>query len=98
MVLPENRQTMIDSLVTFTIDYDIDGFDFDWEYPGEPDIPGIPAGSTDEGANYLAFLTELRAALDDDISISIAAPASYWYLQAFPIANISSVVDYSKLQ
>lgn len=26
--------------------------------------------------------------------MSIAAPASYWYLKGFPIANISDVVDY----
>ena len=27
-------------------------------------------------------------------TISIAAPASYWYLKGFPIADMSSVVDY----
>jgi spore germination protein YaaH len=27
-------------------------------------------------------------------TVSIAAPASYWYLKAFPIAAISKVVDY----
>ena len=27
-------------------------------------------------------------------SVSIAAPASYWYLKGFPIAKISKVVDY----
>jgi GH18 family chitinase len=27
-------------------------------------------------------------------SLSIAAPASYWYLKNFPIAAISKVVDY----
>ena len=27
-------------------------------------------------------------------TVSIAAPASYWYLKAFPIALISKVVDY----
>lgn len=27
-------------------------------------------------------------------TVSIAAPASYWYLKAFPIAEISKVVDY----
>lgn len=29
-----------------------------------------------------------------DKSVSIAAPASYWYLKGFPIAHISKVVDY----
>lgn len=27
-------------------------------------------------------------------SLSIAAPASYWYLKAYPIGKISKVVDY----
>jgi GH18 family chitinase len=27
-------------------------------------------------------------------TVSIAAPASYWYLKQFPIAQISKVVDY----
>lgn len=30
----------------------------------------------------------------DGKSLSIAAPASYWYLKGFPIAQISKVVDY----
>jgi chitinase len=36
----------------------------------------------------------VRAAPPDQYLISIAAPASYWYLKGFPIANISDVVDY----
>ncbi|KAF2965404.1 hypothetical protein GQX73_g8153 [Xylaria multiplex] len=59
-----------------------------------PDIPGIPAGSPEDGANYLDFLKRVRAALPGQYSVSIAAPASYWYLKGFPIADISTVVDY----
>lgn len=55
---------------------------------------GIPAGSEDDGANYLEFLKLVRAGLPSNKSLSIAAPASYWYLQGFPISNISTVVDY----
>lgn len=29
-----------------------------------------------------------------DKSISIAAPASYWYLKEFPIAQMAEVLDY----
>lgn len=73
----------------------MDGVDFDWEYPGATDIPGIPPGSADDGANYLAFLQDLRERLPtDQYTISIAAPASYWYLRNFPIKEISEVVDY----
>lgn len=58
------------------------------------DIPGIPADSRSSGSDYLEFLKLVRQQLDQAQSLSIAAPASYWYLQGMPIVNISSVVDY----
>ena len=59
----------------------------------EPDIPGIPADNPNDGQNYLAFLQALRSQLPDK-SISIAGPASYWYLKGFPIAKMAQMVDY----
>lgn len=93
-VTAANRTTLARNIVGFLNAYDLDGVDFDWEYPGEPDIPGIPAGSSDDGPNYLAFLSELRTILPANKTISIAAPASYWYLKAFPIQQIAGIVDY----
>lgn len=58
-----------------------------------PDIPGIPPASNSDGANYLAFLVTLKTLLPGK-TISIAAPASYWYLKGFPINDIGEVVDY----
>lgn len=67
----------------------------DWEYPDEPDISGIPAGTTADSTGYFLLLDELQTALEDtDKTISITAPASYWYLERFPIEAISAVVDY----
>ncbi|KAH0527290.1 hypothetical protein TsFJ059_002307 [Trichoderma semiorbis] len=66
----------------------LDGVDFDWEYPGAPDIPRIPPGSPDNSANYLAFLKLVHAALPSDYSVSLTAPASFWYLKGFPIADM----------
>ncbi|KAH8885958.1 glycoside hydrolase family 18 protein [Thozetella sp. PMI_491] len=83
-VTAANRLTMATNIANFVKDHDLDG---------EPDIPGIPAGSDDDGSNHLAFLVVLKNLLPGK-TVSIAAPASYWYLKQFPIADISKVVDY----
>lgn len=97
MVKEENRGTAVSNVVDFVKKYNLDGVDFDWEYPGEPDIKPIPPGGPEEGLNYFLFLNELGRKLKSDVpgtSLSIAAPASYWYLKNFPIDAIAMVVDY----
>lgn len=93
-VKPANRGKLAQSVADFVNKHNLDGVDFDWEYPGAPDIPGIPPGSKEDGPNYLSFLKELRSILGLDKSISIAVPASYWYLRAFPLVEMTGVVDY----
>jgi chitinase len=61
---------------------------------GAPDIPGIPAGSPNDGPNYLEFLKAVRRRLPQGKTIGIAAPASFWYLKGFPIEEMAKVVDY----
>ncbi|KAF1971118.1 class V chitinase Chi100 [Bimuria novae-zelandiae CBS 107.79] len=89
-----NRQTLINNVVKFLNDYQLDGIDWDWEYPDEPDIPGIPAGAQAESIGYFLLLDELKQAMPAGKTVSITAPASYWYLQYFPIQALSLVVDY----
>lgn len=91
---PSNAATFADKIVAFINKNGLDGVDFDWEYPGAPDIPNIPAGLASDTPNYLAFLRLLRTKMPEGKSISIAAPASYWYLKAFPIAEMAKVLDY----
>lgn len=93
-VTPAQRQSFAQSVVSTVKKYDLDGVDFDWEYPGASDIPGVPPGSPEDGTNYLAFLKELRSVMPGNKTISIAAPASYWYLKGFPIKDMAPVVDY----
>lgn len=61
-----------------------------------PDIfvNGKAIGEEGDGEAYLKFLTTLKSELGPDKSASIAAPASYWYLRAFPIKKIAEVIDY----
>ncbi|KAI9467480.1 class V chitinase-like protein, partial [Coemansia mojavensis] len=94
-----NRARFVNNMVRFVVDNGLDGIDFDWEYPGAWDIPiedgnGLVPYDPTDGSNYLEFLKELRAALPSDKSISIAAPASYWYLKNFPIAEMAKYLDY----
>ncbi|CAK1362346.1 unnamed protein product [Cercospora beticola] len=95
-VLPANRQTFANNMADFVQREGLDGVDFDWEYPGAPDGQGsgIPVDAPERGLDYLEFLKLVRAALPSQYTIGIAAPASFWYLKAFPIAEISQVVDY----
>lgn len=61
------------------------------------DIPGTPPGKPDDGVNYLKFLTKMRSLIGkptETFTISIAAPASYWYLKTFPIDKMAKVLDY----
>ncbi|KAJ5088699.1 Peptidoglycan-binding Lysin subgroup [Penicillium angulare] len=89
-----NRDKFATNIKAFFEKYDgLDGIDFDWEYPGATDIPGVPAGSDSDDDNYLGFLKLMKSTIGDK-SLSIALPASYWYLKTFPIAKMSDYVSY----
>ncbi|KAM4066213.1 glycosyl hydrolases family 18 domain-containing protein [Hirsutella rhossiliensis] len=92
----DNRNVFASTLAQFAADEGLDGIDIDWEYPGAPDIyaGSEPIGRKGDGIAYLKFLTVLEKKLGSGKSVSIAAPASFWYLKAFPIDRIAAVIDY----
>ncbi|KAL4783388.1 hypothetical protein BJX76DRAFT_358029 [Aspergillus varians] len=90
-VTDQQRSLFASNVVKFANDHDLDGLDFDWEYPSAPDIPGIPKGDSGDGERYLKFLKEVWKKLSSEKTLSIAAPSSYWYLKGFPIKEISEV-------
>ncbi|KAJ4424540.1 hypothetical protein N0V82_000864 [Gnomoniopsis sp. IMI 355080] len=89
-----NLQTLVANIVDFVSEYDLDGIDWDWEYPDEPDIPGIPAGSPEDSVGYFLLLYLLKEALPAGKTLSFTAPASFWYLQSFDVLAMSAFVDY----
>jgi GH18 family chitinase len=93
-VTSANRLKMATNIANFIKKHDLDGVDIDWEYPGAPDIPGIPPASKADGPNYLAFLAVLRNLIPSSKTVSICAPSSYWYLKQYPIESIGKIVDY----
>lgn len=54
----------------------------------------MPQGEPEEALNYLRLLASIRRKMPKGKSLSIAAPASYWYLKQFPIAAMSELLDY----
>ncbi|KAF3482628.1 killer toxin alpha/beta [Arthroderma uncinatum] len=93
-MLGANTAKFVQNIVNFINENKLDGIDIDWEYPGASD-QGIPASDPIDADNYLRFLAFLRQALPrGEKSMSIALPASYWYLKAFPVRAMNVFVDY----
>tara|TARA_R110002060_G_scaffold65660_1_gene74670 strand:+ start:625 stop:951 length:327 start_codon:yes stop_codon:yes gene_type:complete len=44
--------------------------------------------------DYYNTLVQLKSKLGSGKSVSFAAPASYWYLKAFPIELMGAALDY----
>ncbi|KAL5364727.1 putative glycosyl hydrolase, family 18 [Aspergillus floccosus] len=93
-VKPANRDTFQKNLVAFVNEHKLDGIDLDWEYPGAPDIPDIPAGDPEAGMDYYHLLSNVKKALGSSKSVSFAAPASYHYLKSFPMDQMGASLDY----
>lgn len=96
-VREENRATIVTNVVSFLKEFHLDGVDFDWEYPGASDIPGISPSSQEDAQDFLLFLRDLSASMKSNApgtTLSVALPASYWYLKNIPIQSISTTVDY----
>jgi chitinase len=59
---PESRKKFVNSVVAFNKEYQLDGLDMDWEYPG------IPAADTkarpEDKENFTALMKALREGLD----------------------------------
>jgi chitinase len=58
----ESRRAFEESVMEFLAQYDLDGLDIDWEYPGLPGA-GHPYRAEDK-QNFTALLEELRARFD----------------------------------
>ncbi|KAF7334280.1 Glycoside hydrolase family 18 protein [Mycena sanguinolenta] len=55
----ENRTAFVNAVLDLVSKYNLDGIDFDWEYPGKTGLP-CNVVNPDDSANFLLFLQELR--------------------------------------
>ncbi len=94
----QSRSVFIKSVVKFIRQYDLDGLDIDWEYPG---LPG--AGNRfrpQDKQNYTLLLKELRERFDEEskklqrrLLLSIATGATSDFLANTEMAEVQKYVD-----
>lgn len=85
--------------------YNLDGVDVDWEYPVGPPWGGLPIVTRPEDADtYIMLLREMRTAFDvlseelgRPLTLTVAVPASPWFIDAIDVLAVQEKVDYLKL-
>ncbi|KAG6006481.1 hypothetical protein E4U21_007025 [Claviceps maximensis] len=89
-----NTDVFLGSLVRFLDRYGFDGVDIDWEYP----VAADRQGREQDYANIVTLMKELRLRLKPSRrGVSMALPASYWYLQNFDVVRLQEHVDWFNL-
>ncbi|KAF9146612.1 hypothetical protein BGX30_012848 [Mortierella sp. GBA39] len=71
------RQTFVNGAIDFVKNYNLDGIDIDWEYPGRMGSACNIYDTNNDAKNFLLLLQELRAAMNqlpngDRLEISLA--------------------------
>jgi len=94
----QSRELFIDSVVTFIDNYQLDGLDIDWEYPGM-----VGAGNhfrPEDKQNYTQLLKELRKRFDHEektlhhpLLLSVAAGASKEFLDHTEMGEVQKYLD-----
>ncbi|CAN8104490.1 unnamed protein product [Discula destructiva] len=94
----ENRTVFIDALTKMVEQYNLDGLDFDWEYPNKQGL-GCNAINTNDTANFLLFLQELRATpAGANLYLTAATSLFPWNdasgAQSTDLSGFAAVLDY----
>ncbi|KAK7692166.1 hypothetical protein QCA50_003787 [Cerrena zonata] len=92
----ENRTQFVKTVVDLATTHELDGVDFDWEYPGNQGI-GCNVISPNDTSNFLAFLQELRQdPTGQKLVVTAAAPISPWRdADGNPSADVSGICQSS---
>ena len=89
----QTRKIFIESVMSFLTEYNIDGLDIDWEYPGLPGI-GNPYKQEDR-ENFTALMRELRVAMDETDKKYILTFAAAGWERYFDYVDLTEVMKYA---
>ncbi len=90
-----HRRNFCNNCLAAVKKYNLDGIDLDWEYPTSSSA-GI-SSSPEDTKNFTLLLKDLRAALGDDLLITMASSASAKYVDfgsAMPYLNFVNIMTY----
>ncbi|CAG8791629.1 2403_t:CDS:2, partial [Dentiscutata erythropus] len=90
----ESRNNFINATVTMINQFNLDGVDIDWEYPGKQGMICNVVNQKDDANNFLTLLTEMRSALGNDKLLTLAVSTSPF---DGPNGTISDVSPFAKL-
>lgn len=86
---PKLRQAFVDDICKLYSQFDLDGIDIDWEYPGQGGNQGNIV-SPDDTANFLLFLQLLREKLPTNAKVTAAVqPELFAGSDGAPLKDLS---------
>ncbi len=89
---PQSRFTFAREVQKWVREYDLDGIDLDWEYPGSS-MAGIKSRPQDR-ENFTLLIEALRMVLGSSAWISVAGIADANYVRSVEIDKIAEYIDY----
>lgn len=96
----ESRKVFIDSLLDAVDEYQLNGIDFDWEYPTST-ASGLIKARPEDKQNFTYLVQETYNALkakDPELTLSIAVPNGSWAANNYyEINKIKDYIDYLHL-
>nr|GAT54843.1 glycoside hydrolase family 18 protein [Mycena chlorophos] len=90
----ENRTTFVNAVLDLVSKYNLDGIDFDWEYPARQGL-GCNVVSSEDSANFLSFLQQLRGTSAGK-NLILTAPVSltpFIGSDGEPMSDVSAFAD-----
>ncbi|KAF9266291.1 glycoside hydrolase [Marasmius fiardii PR-910] len=90
-----NRTTFVKTVTEFADQFDLDGLDFDWEYPGVQGIGCNTINDSEDSNNFLLFLQELRQdPVGSKLILSAATSTRPYEITRQPVSAFSDVLDF----